>query len=264
MSGIASLRRGHVQPILSAASRLIQLVNRGFSKKIVAPSSQGRPSLKEIYNDIEPASIDRWDAYIDIYERLFADLRREALQVLEIGVLRGGSLVMWSRYFHRDSTIVGLDNNPRCKVPKVANIHVEIGDQADRTLLEKIKAKYKYFDIVIDDGGHFWRQQTASFESLYDCTRRLYVVEDIHTSYWMKYGGANMRPFVELAKQKIDLLHDYFIAAGSPDKFGCDDRPVWEVSDFRKNTQSIEFFDSMVVFKKGHNPAPYRARRLSI
>ena len=250
-------------PIWPTANRLLRLLARGSASEIEASPSQ-QSSLREIYNDIEPGTIDRWNAYIDIYERLFAGLRQEPLQMLEIGILRGGSLAMWSRYFHRDSTIIGLDKNSRCKVPQISNIRVEIGDQADRTLLENIKEKYRYFDIVIDDGGHFWRQQTASFETLYDCTRRLYIVEDTHTSYWTKYGDADARPFVDLAKHKIDLLHEYFIAAGSPDKFGSDDGTLSPVGDFRKNTQSIEFFDSLIVFKKGHNPAPYRARRLSI
>jgi cephalosporin hydroxylase len=222
-------------------------------------------TLRDIYNTIDPGTIDRWDAYIDIYDRLFVQFRRQPVQVLEIGVLRGGSLAMWSRYFHADSIIVGLDRDSRCKTPNIVNVRLEFGDQADKGILERIKKKYKYFDIVIDDGGHFWRQQSASFENLYECTRSLYIVEDTHTSYWNKYGEPHTQTFVDLAKQKVDLLHDYFIAAGSPDKFGFDCATIsQQVSEFRKNTQSIEFFDSMIVFKKGHNPTPFRARKLSI
>jgi hypothetical protein len=53
--------------------------------------------------------------YLDIYERHFARFRDRPIRMLEIGVHGGGSLAMWKAYFHRDSTIVGIDINPACE-----------------------------------------------------------------------------------------------------------------------------------------------------
>jgi hypothetical protein len=169
---------------------------------------------------------------------------------------------MWSHYFHKDSLIVGLDLDSRCKAVESANIVIEIGDQADKAVTDRLKAKYSFFDIVIDDGGHYWKQQISSFEELYDVTRSIYVVEDTHTSYWQKYGRPLSPTFIDFAKNKIDLMHEYFTKSGSPDQFGEETPIDPDVNHFRHDTRSIEFFDSMVVFRKGYNPPPFRPRAL--
>lgn len=46
------------------------------------------------------------------------------------------------------------------------------------------------YDIIIDDGSHMVRHVIASFEALFPYLRRggLYIIEDLHTSYWKRYG----------------------------------------------------------------------------
>jgi hypothetical protein len=219
------------------------------------------PRLRDAY-ERERDTVDKWDAYIDVYDSLFRHLTKQPIQLLEIGVMRGGSLNMWRRYFHPDSVIVGLDIDQRCKSIEGGNVKIEIGDQESLAVTSGLKERYGFFDIVIDDGGHFWNQQISTFKELYDMTRSLYVVEDTHTSYWEKYGSPNSPTFIDFSRQQIDLLHEYFIHAGSPDEFGPPAPRYPDVSRFRQMTTSIEFFDSMVVFKKGENPAPFRSRLL--
>lgn len=220
--------------------------------------------LRRIYRSIDIDTIDKWDAYIDIYDTLFGPISHKPVRLLEIGVLRGGSLKMWSEYFPKSSLIIGLDIDPACKAAEASNVKIEIGDQKDTVFLDALAEKYKFFDIVIDDGSHHWCDQIATFKKVYDRTTSMYIVEDTHTSYWSKYGDAQSESFVSLVKSRIDSLHEYFIAAGSPDLFGPGDSayPMGTISRFRENTRSIEFFDSMVVFKKGNNPAPFRPNRL--
>jgi len=54
-------------------------------------------------------NVHKWHHYFDIYSRYFERYRDRPITMLEIGVFRGGSLRMWKKYFHPDSTIVGID-----------------------------------------------------------------------------------------------------------------------------------------------------------
>ena len=46
--------------------------------------------------------------YTKIYEKYFDSLRDKKLQILEIGIADGKSLLTWSDYF-KNSTIIGID-----------------------------------------------------------------------------------------------------------------------------------------------------------
>ena len=56
-------------------------------------------------------------------------------------------------------------------------------------------------------------QQIVSFEELFDHVKPdgTYLCEDIHTSYWMNYGGGYKRrgSFIEYSKNFIDYIHAY-------------------------------------------------------
>ena len=42
---------------------------------------------------------DKWNLYLDIYERIFCSLRNKPISLLEIGIQNGGSLEIWASYF---------------------------------------------------------------------------------------------------------------------------------------------------------------------
>jgi len=64
--------------------------------------------LWEYFNNNEGKKITKWSHYFPVYEKHFAPLRDKPIKLLEIGVLNGGSLEMWRKYFHPDSVIVDL------------------------------------------------------------------------------------------------------------------------------------------------------------
>jgi hypothetical protein len=78
---------------------------------------------------------------------------------------------------------------------------VVIGDQEDREFLARLRDRLGTVDLVIDDDGHTMGQQIATLEELWPAVRDggLYVVEDLHTSYWEEFGGGWRQPgtFVE-------------------------------------------------------------------
>lgn len=184
----------------------------------------------------------KWAHYFDIYERHFARFRDTAPVMLEIGIAGGGSLEMWREYFGPGARIIGLDIDPACKAHESDQIEVFIGDQADPAVLAAILSKYPRIDIVLDDGSHMMTQVLATFAALYDRVHStgVYMVEDMHTSYWPEYGGGLRKSdtFIEYAKNKIDALNAAYTKNAEP------------ISSFTRNTDCISFYDSVVIFEK--------------
>ncbi|MFY9314097.1 MAG: class I SAM-dependent methyltransferase [Burkholderiales bacterium] len=188
--------------------------------------------------------IQKWHHYFEIYHRHFQAFRGRSPVVLEIGVFHGGSLQMWKRYFGPGARIVGVDIDPRCRGFEEPGIEILIGDQADRAFLAGIRARLPRIDIVIDDGGHAFPQQIASFEELYPHLQPegVYLCEDLHTSYAPNFGGGYRRDgtFVEYAKGLVDRLHAWY--SFEPARFAVD--------ALTRSTYALHFYDSVLAIEK--------------
>jgi hypothetical protein len=206
---------------------------------------------------------DKWSHYPEIFERHLAPLRGKPVSLLEIGVFNGGSLQIWRRYFGAEARIVGVDIDPTSSLLIEDEAEIVIGDQADPAFLENLKARMPRLDVVIDDGGHHAHQQVATFEALYPhlSDGGIYIVEDLHTSYWPHFGGGFGREsFIERAKRMIDLLHEWYWY--NPN-FNTYINPLSEreqpmpVGDFAKSTFGLHFYDSMLVIEKRAQHEPW-------
>jgi hypothetical protein len=190
--------------------------------------------------------IHKWHHYFDIYHNHFHRFRGQPVTILEIGVFHGGSLKMWENYFGAKARIYGVDINPRCKALEEGQSKIIIGDQSDRRFLKKLRDEVGPVDIVIDDGGHKMSQQINTFEELYSSVTEngIYLVEDLHTSYWDEYGGGYRKPgsFIEYAKGFIDQLNAWH----SRD-------PKLNPNEFTKSTTGLHFYDSVLVIEKHPN-----------
>ena len=195
--------------------------------------------------------IHKWVHYFDVYDRHFSRFRgRRGLVVVEFGVSHGGSLQMWRKYFGRRAKIYGVDIDPRCADFAGGRTTVFIGDQEDREFLRRIAAQTGPIDVLIEDGGHTMGQQIATFEELYPHVKAdgVFLIEDLHTSYWTGYGGGYRRPgtFIEYAKGLVDQLNAWHSR-----------EPGLGVDEFTRTTRSMHFYDSIVVFEKGHVAKPH-------
>jgi hypothetical protein len=154
--------------------------------------------------------IHKWLHYFDIYDRHFAPFRDREVTVVELGVYQGGSLQMWRDYFGPRARIVGVDVDPRCGELPV-DAEVVIGDQADPALHTLLREQVGSVDIVIEDGGHTMGQQLTTSREMWPAVRDggVYLVEDLHPSYWSNFGGGYRRPgtFIEHAKDLVDSLN---------------------------------------------------------
>lgn len=201
--------------------------------------------FRDYMTQTDGRAVSKWDHYFDIYTRELDRLRSHPIRFLEIGIWHGGSIPMWRKYFHPDSHLVFVDINPDCKNHADDGTFVEIGDQSDKEFLSKLAEKHGPFDVIVDDGGHKMTQQITSFESLWPHIKKggLYMVEDVHTSYWPGFGGGyrNEASFMEYAKRLIDKFHSWY----------TDQDELFEFNEFAKEVNSVRFFDSIVVIERG-------------
>lgn len=188
--------------------------------------------------------IHKWTHYFDIYDRYFSEWRGTDVHILEIGVSHGGSLQMWKDYFGPAARLFGVDINPYCKNFEDEQTTIFVGDQGDRSFLDQLVQQLPRLDIVIDDGGHFMKQQINTFEVLYPhlAPTGLYICEDIHTSYWRYFGGGYQRSgtFIEYSKNFIDYIHAWH----------SKNARKLDVSEFTRSTYALHYYDSMLVIEK--------------
>lgn len=122
--------------------------------------------------------------FTTVYHKYFDNLRKNNLNILEIGIGSGPSLKLWHDYFEK-AQIHAIDIN-NCKLYENERTHTYIADQSNKNELINIANKIGKFDIIIDDGGHMMRQQQISLATLFKYINSggLYFIEDLHTSFW--------------------------------------------------------------------------------
>jgi len=205
--------------------------------------------LENYFKQNDKRLINKWLHYFDVYDRHFSKYRNKEIVIVEVGVSQGGSLQMWKSYFGDKARIYGVDIDERCKDFEEENVKIFIGSQSDRAFLQKIKGEIPPIDILIDDGGHTMVQQIVTFQELFDKIKEggVYLAEDLHTSYWLNYGGGYKRrgTFIEYTKGLIDSLNAFHSTQNS-----------LKVSEFTKTAQSIHYYDSMIVIEKARRSAP--------
>jgi Methyltransferase domain len=186
----------------------------------------------------------KMEHYLEHYDELLAGWQGRDVSFLEIGVFKGGSLPMWQGFLGPGSRLTFMDIDPACRDLALPGTTVEIGDQAEPEFLERIGAAYGPFDLIVDDGGHKMHQQITSFVHLWPRLkdRGLYIVEDVHTSYWPGFGGGLREPasFIEFAKDLIDRVHSWY----TEDDVGFPLHPM------AREIGGIRFYDSLVVIEK--------------
>jgi hypothetical protein len=205
--------------------------------------------LEQYFRKNNKRLIHKWTHYFDIYERHFNRYRNKEVIILEIGISQGGSLQMWKDYFGSRAVIYGIDVEPKCKELEEENIHIFIGSQSNRKFLRQVKAQIPKVDILIDDGGHTMVQQIVTFEELFNHVKDdgVYLCEDTHTSYWLRYGGGHKRrgTFMEYSKNFIDYLNAWH-----------SEQLSLRVNAFTRTVDSVHYYDSVVVIEKKLREAP--------
>jgi len=153
---------------------------------------------------------------IDYYSH-FKSFQNQPINLLEIGIERGNSLLTWDSFFnHSESKIIGIDNEfdlekYKFQIPNFSNTKINTYkvDQGNRNQLTKWAQEIGLkFDIIIDDGAHLSKEHQTSLGVLFPLVKSggFYVIEDLATMYqWeseAKYDKNTLNLIKEFIKNK--------------------------------------------------------------
>lgn len=200
-------------------------------------------SLNQYFWANKDRPIRKWAHYLPLYERYFRPFVGRRIVFLEIGCGNGGSSQMFKHYFGPTAKLVSVDIRDECRAFEDEQVSVRIGDQGDPAFMQSLIDEFGAPDVVLDDGSHLSPHMIASFEYLYPRMPRdgLYMVEDVHASYWPDWQGGLRKPgaFMERVKETLDELHAHYTNGELPE------------TEIGRNTRGIHVHDSVVVFEKG-------------
>lgn len=156
-------------------------------------------------------------------------------RIVDIGVYKGGSIVLLDGLFRPDA-LLGLEINPS-PLPPLERYLAEHGggrvmwargiDQADRASVHAACDRAfgdAPIDLVVDDASHWYAQTLASFTALFPrmSAGGIYVIEDWAWAHWpdphwqRDFGGPHFVRQTPLSNLIVDLL---LLAAGAPSAF---------------------------------------------
>ena len=182
--------------------------------------------------------------FLKIYDDYFKNFKNKKINILEIGVHEGKSLMIWKDYFPK-ANIIGIDlKSYNFNINRIFTFQ---GDQTDINFLLRLSRKFKKFDIIIDDGSHVCSHIIKTFGALFDFLKEdgLYICEDLQTSYWPRYGGSR----INLNKKNTSL--SFFKTLVDSGNYESYDRPFYKKSKFDGKIKFVHFFQNLVIIKKG-------------
>lgn len=201
-----------------------------------------------------------WHNYTEIYSYYFGPIKDKNLKFLEIGINKGSGVKLWENYFQNaELHFIDISFNHVEYFSKKSHYH--IADQANPSdLLQVMHKTDGKFDIIIDDGGHTMAQQIISFSTLFPYLNSggIYIIEDLHTSYWQFYGGsgtithpkAGSNTTIQFLKNLIDDVN--FVGArtcSANHKINLNSIKH-ELSIYREQIFSMHFYDSICIIIK--------------
>ena len=129
-------------------------------------------------------------SYLPLYQELLINKKYTAKNVLEVGILRGGSIKLWHDFF-TNATIYGLDiiknkdiwdgikNNDRIKLVRF--------DAYDESFFNNHFLNQVKFDFMLDDGPHTL-ESMKQFIRLYSQVMTddgILIIEDVQDIEWL-------------------------------------------------------------------------------
>jgi 23S rRNA U2552 (ribose-2'-O)-methylase RlmE/FtsJ len=224
-------------------------------------------SFREEYFAHKNYASDKWDNYLEIYETYLRPYINKNAHILEIGVQNGGFLQVLDKYLG-NAKIYGIDIDPNvCKQNFGGNITALCFDATKIESLEKSSISNIEFDVIIDDASHHNKDVIDTFKLSFPKLKKggVYIVEDVHTSYWAEYGGGYLdeKSSMEYFKHLSDSLNRFHIKENNilnGQLKNISSTSDQEIKNIVNWIESITFFDSVIVIKKSkeERSSPYK------
>ena len=159
------------------------------------------------------SSLKQLVGYADCFDENLKELKNKKLDILEIGLAKGGGIASLYFYFP-NSYLIGVDNNPfriRYKSNRIRSIYV---DTSSKKILQNLSNHLNQkFDIIIDDCGHRLIDQILCFSENFKNLKKggIYIIEDLnfpelHTMYNPTNEVINLKTILK----KISLGEEIF------------------------------------------------------
>lgn len=145
--------------------------------------------MRSIQLQLEKYNTDKISSgYLARYDIFFESWINRPVKLLELGIHRGESLLLWRDYFSA-GTVTGIDIKLPSNFEPMDRIHLYEGSQTDTEFLSHVAHEVAPdgFDIIIDDASHLGEFTRVSFWHLFENHLKpggLYVIEDWGTGYW--------------------------------------------------------------------------------
>lgn len=154
--------------------------------------------------------------YGEAYDEIFSFFDKNAkLEILEIGIQKGGSLCAWKEFFPK-SKIYGVDiEDSILDEYRKEEFEYFIEDVRSPELFKKLQSKK--FDIIIDDGSHQWHDVEYVILNFLNLLKEngVLIIEDCQApDNWMKSIGVLNLNFTILTydfRNKNNHYDDYII-----------------------------------------------------
>jgi cephalosporin hydroxylase len=216
--------------------------------------------LMHLYQNQNSKISDKWEIYLYTYENILSDYSEKEINFLEIGIQNGGSLEIWSKFFSKAKHLVGCDINELCRelIFEDSRIEVIVGDANSLQTYNDVKDKCNNFDIVLDDGSHLSSDIVKTFTHYFPLLNEggIFIVEDLHCSYWEQFEGGLFDPYSSISffKRLADIINfehwnlrrnQSSVLQGFFSKYSC------EISnEDLSQIHSVEFINSLCIVRK--------------
>jgi hypothetical protein len=165
---------------------------------------------------------------------------------------------MWADYFSK-AIIHGADISKASQICEAYSdrIKFHLLDQRNESQLKNMK-QFSPFDLIIDDGNHFWHEQILTFNTIFSFLKSggIYIVEDTTTSYWKEYKNYTISP-TEYFKTLVDDINlkgaRGAVPKNPPIEFGGFKEGWHRREDCHVNVpafESIQFMNGFIVIYK--------------
>jgi len=119
--------------------------------------------------------------YHEFYESYFNEFKNRKIDILEIGAFKGNATASFYFYF-KNANIISGDIFPdlfRYKSQRVKNFFLD--NSKERELTNKLINKNNKFDIIIEDAGHYLKDQIISLFMLFRILKSggIFVIEEL-------------------------------------------------------------------------------------
>jgi predicted O-methyltransferase YrrM len=148
--------------------------------------------------------------YTLFYNSLFKSKKNEKLQIAELGILEGASLLMWNEYF-TNANLYGFEYDYKLiknfkDTYKNNNIQLSHIDVTDKNSIQSAFNKLNImYDIIIEDTTHQFDDQIRVIENIYQYLKPggILIIEDIFKRY-------NENDYINRLKPILEHFQDYY------------------------------------------------------